>query len=145
MRSNDQYGPRIYGPHTAQGTNDVVPIMTVLRDDGRGGQELVVYNDELMATEKLVIGGLPSGLIDIGLTWLPSRQVLAIEINHAFVTAILLEAVENRGILDQGVRFDSIGGTAEFGSIEVRVGGQHQTEASVSASITHEQYDLSFK
>lgn len=125
MRSNDTLGPAIYGPYTVDASDQLLPIMTQLRSDGGAGQELVVYNDTELSSERLVIGGLPSGLIDIGLTLLPGEDYLYIEINHEPAAAIKLDRVANDGTVEQAVWFGSTGGVAEFGSITVRVGGSY--------------------
>jgi hypothetical protein len=123
MRSNDTLGPTIYGPHTINESDELLPIITQLRSDGLTGQELVIYNDAEMTTEFLVIPDLPAGLVDIKLTVIPGEDYLSVEVNHVEKAAVLLDRIPNPGTVEEEIRIGSSGGVAEFGSITIRAGG----------------------
>lgn len=123
MRSNDTLGPAIYGPHTINESDELLPIITQLRSDGLTGQELVIYNDAEMTAEFLVIPDLPAGLVDIKLTVIPGEDYLSVEVNHEEKVAVLLDRTSDPGSVEEEIRIGSSGGVAEFGSITVRAGG----------------------
>lgn len=135
MRSNDTLGPTIYGPYTFNERNELLPVVTQLRSDGKGGQELVVYNDVGMATRRLVLSGLPEGLIDVGLTLLPGEDLVSVEINRQPVASVQLDRVADPGTVEAAVSFGSSGGVAEFDSVRVRVGGATEAISADSSLI----------
>ncbi|MEM6504546.1 MAG: prepilin-type N-terminal cleavage/methylation domain-containing protein [Planctomycetota bacterium] len=123
MRSNDTLGPTIQIPYPIRGDKDLLPLIVQLRDNQRGGQELVVYNDSRMEAEALRLSDLPSGLVDIALTLVPSEELLSIAVNHRPIATVELKDLDNPDTLEPSVRFGSSGGIAEFGSVEVTIGG----------------------
>lgn len=123
MRSNDTLGPTIYGPYTFNDADELLPLATQLRSDGSGGQELVVYNDINLESEHMVLSGLPSGLVDVELTLVPGQDVVSIKINRQTIASVALDRVADPGSIEPSVRFGSRGGVAEFGSVDVAVGG----------------------
>lgn len=123
MRSNDTQGPTIYGPYTFNGDDELLPVATQLREDGAGGQELVIYNDMNLATERMVLTGLPDGLVDIELTLMPGQDTVSIRINRGTATSLSLDRIADPGGIEPSVRFGSSGGVAEFGSVDIAVGG----------------------
>jgi len=129
MRSNDALGPTIYGPNTINSAGELLPIATQLRENGAGGQELVIYNDTAMSEVNAVIPDLPAGLIDVKLTLLPKENVLAVSVRDEPVGSVKLERIPDPGDVAQAVRIGSSGGVAEFGSIHIRVGGGYQAES----------------
>ena len=143
MRSNDTLGPTIYGPYTINADGKILPIQTQLRSDGSGGQELVIYNDATMSDETLVLGGLPSGLVDIGLVLIPDENYLCISINNERVAAILLDRFDNPGTIDQAIEFGSSGGVAEFDLIDIKIGGTY-TVGDASGGLIIDIVDLLF-
>lgn len=143
MRSNDTLGPAIYGPYTFDDKAQLLPLITQLRSDGRGGQELVIYNDTKMSEEKLKLTDLPSGLVDIELTLVPALDMVSVSINHWLVGSYLLDRVTDSSVVESAVRFGSTGGVAEFGSIYISVGGGYQKQADGgSAAVTTDDYEL---
>lgn len=134
MRSNDVLGPTVYGPYTFNERDELLPLAVQLRSDGNGGQELVVYNDTELKAEAMVLSGLPSGLVDVGLTLVPGEDFVSIEINHQPIASLVLDRVADPGTIESAVRFGSSGGVAEFGSIEIAVGGTY-TDATPDASL----------
>lgn len=130
MRASDTLGPAIYGPYTVDGSGDGLPIITQLRSDGAGGQELVVYNGFSLAEDPIAtLSGLRDGLIDIKLILIPDQDYLCIEIDHQPALAIRLERVADPGTIGQVVWLTSTGGVAEFGAAEIRVGGGYSTQS----------------
>lgn len=128
MRGNDTMGPTIYGPYTINSSGDGLPVITQLRTDGQGGQELVIYNGFSLSDPYITISDLPSGLVDIGLTLIPDEDYLLIEVNHEPKAAVILERVNDPGTVDQAVWLKSSGGVAAFGSAYIKVGGGYTTQ-----------------
>jgi len=128
MRANDSLGPTIYGPYTINTDGEGLPLITQLRQDDEGGQELLIYNGFSLSDPVFTIPDLPSGLIDVTLTLLPDENYLSVSVNHEPVVALLLERVADTGTVKQEVWFTTSGGVAEFGSISVRVGGSYRAE-----------------
>lgn len=126
MRSNDTLGPTIFGPHITDERGQQLQLVTQLRSDGAEGQELVIYNDTAMATEHHVVGDLPAGLIDIGLTLLPEEGYLYIEVNHQPKAAVHLDRVAGVAGDRPSIEIGSSGGVSEFGSVVIRLGGTYQ-------------------
>ncbi|MEM9346544.1 MAG: prepilin-type N-terminal cleavage/methylation domain-containing protein [Planctomycetota bacterium] len=138
MRANDTLGPTIQIPYPIDDGEDLLPVIVQLRDNQRGGQELVVYNDNRMETEVLTLSDLPSGMVDIELTLVPDKELISIEVNHQPIAAVKLEEIDNPDTLEPSVRFGSSGGISEFGSVEVMIGGT----VSSSSSTTGGNIDL---
>lgn len=128
MRANDTLGPTIYGPYTINSSGEGLPVITQLRTDGQGGQELVVYNGFSRSDPYFTIPGLPSGLVDVGLTLIPDEDYLLIEVNHQPQAALILERVTDPGTVDQAVWLSSSGGVAAFGSAYIKAGGSYTTQ-----------------
>lgn len=133
MRATDVLGPTIYGPYTIA-ADELLPVAVRLRDDGAGGQELVVFNDLDLETERLVLSGLPSGLVDIEVTLLPGEDLVSIKVNHQPVVSVVLDRIDDPRTVDAAVSFGSGGGVAEFGFIDIAVGGS-TSSASYSGAL----------
>ena len=133
MRSSDTLGPTIYGPFTFNSSNELLPVITLLRDDGAGGQELVVYNDTSMSSQHVVFTGLPAGFVDIELTLIPAHDLVSFKVNHQNAGAVVLERIADPGAIEPSVSFGSRGIAAEFRSIDVAVGGSAAASSSGDA------------
>ena len=130
MRSNDTLGPTIYGPYTIDSGGDGLAIITQLRDDKEGGQELLIFNGYTATDPVLTIPDLPSGLVDVGLTVIPDEDYLCIAINHEPVATLKLDRVTDNGAWRQAIWLTSGGGVAEFESVYIKVGGSYEISAS---------------
>jgi len=145
MQSNDTLGPAIYGPYAIDSGGQLLPLITQLRSDGAGGQELVVYNDLEMRTAILIIPDLPGGQVDVQLTVLPHEHTVSIEVMHKAVGSILLSHADNPGNLDLGISIGTTGGVAQFSSVSVQVGGTYSTQASDTGGLLSETLNLLLK
>lgn len=125
MSSTSVRGPTIYGPNTINTDGKLLPLAVELRGDGAGGQELAVYNDTTLATEALVIPGLPTGSVDVQITLVPGEDFLSIRINREEIGSILMERIDDPGTVSESVRIGSSGGVSHFSNVRVEVGGSY--------------------
>ena len=131
MRANDTLGPAIYGPYTVNGSDEGLPIITQLRSDGQGGQELVIYNGFSLTDDPIaVLTELRDGLIDVQLNLIPDEDYLCIEIDDRPQLAIKLERIDDPGTVGQGLWLTTTGGVADFDSIEISIGGSFETQST---------------
>ncbi|MGB0768458.1 MAG: hypothetical protein ACPGYV_12200, partial [Phycisphaeraceae bacterium] len=132
MRSNDTLGPVIDGPYTYDDDGDQLPVAVMLRQDGSGGQQLVLYNDEKRDVEFAVISDLPDGWVDVELTLLLDDDVVSIAVNHEPVGSFVLQRVDAHGSTKACVCFASAGGIANFQAVSVRVGGEYRASSTTA-------------
>lgn len=127
MRSESGEGPLVYGPNRLDHEGDMkdpYALITQLRQDGEGGQELLFYNDVKPTTPIARINGLPQGLIDIRLILLPNEDLVSIHVNGQEAGTLELKKISD-DFPAYTFALGAAGSDAVFGSARVRVGGTY--------------------
>jgi hypothetical protein len=127
LRSETGEGPLVYGPNRLHDTGkmkDPYALITQLRQDGTGGQELLFYNELRPVTPIARINGLPQGWIDLRLILLPDEQLVSIHVNGQEAGTLKLDKVSD-DFPTYTFALGTMGSDAYFDSARVRVGGSY--------------------
>lgn len=127
MRSEAGEGPLVYGPNRMDDEGNMknpIALITQLRQDGEGGQELLFYNDVKPTTPIARINGLPQGLIDIRLILLPNEDLVSIHVRGQEAGTLALDKISD-DFPAYTFALGAAGSDAVFGSARVRVGGTY--------------------
>lgn len=136
LRSETGEGPLVYGPNRLGNEGemkDPYPLITQLRQDGAGGQELLFYNELTPTTPVARINDLPQGWIDLRLILLPDDQLVSIHVNGLEAGTLKLDKISD-DTPDYTFALGAAGSDAIFDSARVVVGGTY-TQMSGPAPI----------
>lgn len=123
LRSTTTDGPALYGPFSAAGSS-VLPLITRLRQDGSGGQELIVYNSINYSNPIAILSGLDQGWVDLRLVVLTAEDVVMIEVNGEIAGSLQLTRITQSSVW-QTLSIRTFGGGAEIDYLRLGVGGSY--------------------
>lgn len=123
--------PTISGPFHVDGADQLLPLITVLEEDGSGGQSLKLYNQVFPITPITTITGLSADWADVQLIVIPDEDLVFVRVNGVDYGSTVLSRVTDNG-LSRGVLFSGSGIGAKFNRINVSVGGTYSPSTNTS-------------